>query len=142
MNIFVLKYFSSRLLQKQPLYNLFGIPIQVTRNVPGIFYNFDKKFHSRTINQSLKAIAAYFWTHQRCDNRHLSICRKPGFGYHSRSQWSAKEERRSKKQNNWNCPNGYKLFSSFSPSLSLSFHLFPSIPPSLLLFVLLNEILF
>ncbi|VBB31977.1 unnamed protein product, partial [Acanthocheilonema viteae] len=78
---------STRLLQKQPLYNLFGIPIQVTKNIP-----------------------AYFWTYQRCDNRHLAICRKPGFDYHSRFESSAKEERRLKKQNNWQCSNGYKLF--------------------------------
>ncbi|VIO90178.1 Uncharacterized protein BM_BM8663 [Brugia malayi] len=78
---------STKLLQKQPLYNLFGVPIQVTKNTP-----------------------AYFWTHQRCDNRHLAICRKPGFDYHSRFELSAKEERRLKKQSNWKCSNGYKLF--------------------------------
>ncbi|EFO17861.1 hypothetical protein LOAG_10637, partial [Loa loa] len=78
---------SNKLLQKQSLYNLFGIPIQMSRKVP-----------------------AYFWTHQRCDNRHLSICRKPGFDYHARSELSAKEERRLIKQNNWECSNGYKLF--------------------------------
>lgn len=41
---FCLKCFSTKLLQKQPLYNLFGGSIQVTKNVPGIFYNVESFF--------------------------------------------------------------------------------------------------
>ncbi|MCP9258603.1 Macrophage mannose receptor 1 [Dirofilaria immitis] len=79
---------STKSLQKQPIYNFFGIPT----------------------TQGPKNLPAYFWTHQRCDNRHLAICRKLGFDYHAVSELSAKEVRRLKKHKNWKCPNGYKLF--------------------------------
>ncbi|VDN39703.1 unnamed protein product [Gongylonema pulchrum] len=67
-----------------------------------IKFNVSKLLHKQII-------AAYTWIHQRCDSRHLAICRKPGFDFKVSKTKSRKEEEAAKSLS-WKCSREYKLF--------------------------------